>query len=239
VGYEIDSVENGRLAVEAMRDGHYDLVLMDIQMPEMDGWEASKAIRKLESARGGRTPILAMTAAVMKEETEKCFAAGMDGCVFKPIDPDQLYRMLDTHTQPRAASASSRHVPPRELNVKSGQADGGTIMNLDKARQRIPGGQEEFNETTRLLIEQCNRIFTEIRDSITARDVTVAKRGLHTLRGSASIFDAHLVISAVDQLDSIIDQADIIGTAEPLTHIEREIQRLTAALASYLESHPG
>jgi CheY-like chemotaxis protein len=93
-GHRADVACNGREAVEAVEDGAYDLVIMDCQMPEMDGFEATRRIRELE-ADGPRLPILAMTANAMEGDRERCLAAGMDDYVTKPIRPARLREAVD------------------------------------------------------------------------------------------------------------------------------------------------
>lgn len=95
-GYRVVTPVNGRMAVEAVRDGAFDVVLMDIQMPEMDGFEATAGIREMEASSGLRTPIIAMTAHALKGDREKCLEAGMDGYVAKPIRPDELYAAVES-----------------------------------------------------------------------------------------------------------------------------------------------
>jgi CheY-like chemotaxis protein len=94
-GYDLTIVSNGREAVEAVETRHYDIVLMDLQMPEMGGLEATEQIRKNEALRGGRIPIIAMTACAMTGDRERCLDAGMDGYVSKPIHKETLLRAIE------------------------------------------------------------------------------------------------------------------------------------------------
>jgi CheY-like chemotaxis protein len=95
-GHTTVTVVNGREAVAAVAAGAFDLLLMDVQMPEMDGWQATAAIRKAESATGGHIPIIALTAHAMKGDREACLIAGMDGYLSKPINSKELFALLDS-----------------------------------------------------------------------------------------------------------------------------------------------
>ena len=95
-GYSVMVADNGRAALEAIDQERFDLVLMDVQMPEMDGFEATAAIRGKESATGTRLQIIAMTAHAMKGDEERCLAAGMDGYVSKPIQIQALSRAIES-----------------------------------------------------------------------------------------------------------------------------------------------
>jgi CheY-like chemotaxis protein len=95
LGHAVDVATDGREALEKLELADFDLVLMDVQMPEMDGFEATAAIREMEKAKGGHIPILAMTAHAMKGDRERCLAAGMDGYIAKPVRGDDLVKEID------------------------------------------------------------------------------------------------------------------------------------------------
>jgi CheY-like chemotaxis protein len=108
-GHDVTLVDTGEKAVEAALAGTFDLVLMDVQMPRMDGFEATAAIRAHERARGGHLRIVAMTAHALKGDAERCLDAGMDGYLSKPLNAPQLYATVEA--EPVAASASAAAVP--------------------------------------------------------------------------------------------------------------------------------
>ncbi|BCS52237.1 response regulator [Geobacter sp. SVR] len=99
VGYQVDLAENGLKGVEMWGKENYDLVLMDIQMPYMNGFEATRVIREKEATRGGHTPIIAVTAHALSEDREQCLAKGMDAYISKPVDFKKCFetigRLLD------------------------------------------------------------------------------------------------------------------------------------------------
>ena len=102
-GHSVKVVANGREALESLEQGTYHLVLMDVQMPEMDGFEATGELRKREKETGLHTPIIALTAHAMKGDRERCLEAGMDGYLTKPIRAKELDDLLEDYTTPRAA----------------------------------------------------------------------------------------------------------------------------------------
>ena len=116
LGYSCDAVPDGRLAVEAIGRGGYDLVLMDCQMPEMDGFAATLEIRKTEKAKaalGGkvRVPIIALTGSATKGDRERCLEAGMDDYVTKPIEPARLAEVIERHLARVRDCRDAVHVP--------------------------------------------------------------------------------------------------------------------------------
>jgi CheY-like chemotaxis protein len=104
-GHEVDVVANGRDAVQAIAEHDYDLVLMDVHMPDMDGLEATAIVRQKEAETGRRTPIVAMTASAMKGDRERFLASGMDEYVSKPFEPDVLRALIESYTEPREPRA--------------------------------------------------------------------------------------------------------------------------------------
>jgi len=106
-GHMASVVSSGREALAALEKDSFDVILMDVQMPEMDGFEATAEIRKRENATGRHTPIIAMTAYAMRGDRERCLTAGMDGYVSKPVQPEELFQAIYTHTRPVGPAAPS------------------------------------------------------------------------------------------------------------------------------------
>ena len=98
-GHSVEVAADGREALEKLRGDKFELVLMDVQMPRMGGFEAAAAIREMEKTQGGHLPIIAMTAHAMKGDRERCLAAGMDGYISKPFRIDELLKEIESITQ--------------------------------------------------------------------------------------------------------------------------------------------
>ncbi len=113
-GHHLELVENGREAVEKFQPGRYDIVLMDVRMPEVDGFEATRRIRRLEEPGDTRTPIIAMTAHAMKGDRERCLEAGMDDYIAKPVKADALYQIIESITRPESEEDISNTEPPQQ-----------------------------------------------------------------------------------------------------------------------------
>ena len=116
-GHQVTTASNGREALEALEQSTFDLVLMDVQMPEMDGWEATEAIRRREQSTGAHIPILALTAHAMKEYEDRCHQAGMDGFLTKPFQPTRLYEAV------QSVSAMGRLGKPRPIDNQPSPSD--------------------------------------------------------------------------------------------------------------------
>ena len=195
-GAEVDIATNGRVAVEQVARQHYDAVLMDLQMPEMDGYEATRAIRR--DGRFADLQIIAMTAHAMASEKEKCLAAGMNDHVAKPIDPDSLFATLDRCLGRRPAKAPRT---PQPAATTTGLPD--TIPGIDMAAARqMLGGNDAL--LRRLLTDFHAKYLTldaAIADALAAGEVEKAERISHSLKGVSGNIRATRVYEAARAFD--------------------------------------
>jgi CheY-like chemotaxis protein/HPt (histidine-containing phosphotransfer) domain-containing protein len=222
-GHIVIVANNGREAVDELaNDDDIDLVLMDLQMPVMDGMEATIAIREHEKQQSRHTPIIAMTAAAMKGDREKCLQVGMDGYVSKPVDPEQLFNTLDEFA-PDTSSRTADAVP--------GGAEVSTIdvIDLDVAQARICGGFEAVKEVAQLLLEECPKLLAEIREGLASSEAVRVERGAHTLKSSADIFAAKRVVTAARRLEELAREGDLSSSENALGELEIEVKQLMDA----------
>ncbi|MCS7471523.1 response regulator [Stieleria sp. ICT_E10.1] len=222
-GHFVTIANNGKEAVDAVRNERYDVVLMDVQMPEMDGLEATIAIRELEQPNGRHTPIIAMTAAAMKGDREKCLQVGMDGYISKPIDPEQLSSTLQ-----QISPAESG--PAADVTAPAAPAESTDVIDLEFAQTRIPGGAQGVKEVAQLLIDECPKMIHEIREGLTNQDANQVRRGAHTLKGSADWFAAKRVVATAKQLENHAHDGDLDSASTVLPELEAEVRQLVDAV---------
>ena len=208
VGVTVDVANNGRIAVDKMLAsegrGPYDIILMDLQMPEMDGYQATARLRS--EARFAKLPIVAMTAHAMAEERDRCLAAGMNGHITKPIDPDTLFRTLASY-HATGGTVAKKTVPAKPKDEKVLP----TIAGIDVAGglKRVAGNQRLYLSLLKSFAEQQAGAAQAIRDALATRNVDIAKREAHTVKGVA----ANLGITALQAVASNLEKVIAEGQA--------------------------
>jgi signal transduction histidine kinase/DNA-binding response OmpR family regulator len=232
-GNEVVVANNGREAVEAYQSAEFDVVLMDVQMPEMDGYQATAALREMQESLGKRVPIIAMTAAAMKGDRERCLEAGMDAYISKPIAADQLREIIRQHV---ASYEDPGAAAPATVTWSD---DTDRPFQYATAIERIPGGAAAFPEMGRLLVSETPNMLQEIRAAIQAQDASLLERSAHTLKGTAEIFAAEHVVAHALRLESLGRSGQLQDAAPILADLERELDRLTAAVQNMLERVGG
>ena len=215
MGYSCDTVANGLEVLDALGRIPYDLILMDVQMPEMDGFEATRRIRELEKATGRRTRIVAMTAHAMAGDRERCLAAGMDDYVSKPLRKDDLLRALK-EAGPQA------HQDNNEKTFLHSRAE--LLSQCD-------GDEELVSELVSIFQENTPQIVQSIGDAIEKRDAPALAVGAHKLLSSLGAFGARQAGSLALRLERHGQENDFRGTKERFTELERATDKIYAALA--------
>jgi PAS domain S-box-containing protein len=193
-GHEVELAGNGREAMEMLVTGGpgFDLALMDVQMPEIDGLEATALIRRQEKVTGRHLPIVAMTAHAMKGDRERCLAAGMDAYISKPLHPDRLFAALD-----EVVGESPQ--PGSELEAERAGDKGfdrlAALGGFDNAAllARVEGDTQLLAEMAALFLKNYPQRLAEIRLAMEQNDARALERAAHALQGSVSNFEGTLV----------------------------------------------
>ena len=209
LGYRSDVVANGREAVEAMGLVPYAAILMDCQMPEMDGYEATQEIRRREGT-GRHTPIIALTADVLKDARAKSLAAGMDDHITKPLNPQELAAALGRWL-PRVDKFENQAVTAQSR--PEGAVD---HIALDGLRElERTGAPGLVKKITDMFLQDTPRQLTALRDSVQNGDSVRLVRVAHTLKGSAANLGAREMVRICDELQ-VIGEAENISIAPSL-----------------------
>ena len=223
-GHSVVVVDNGRAAVEKVAAESFDLVLMDVQMPEMDGIEATLAIRAAEAAGERHMPIIAMTAHAMKGDRERFLASGMDGYVAKPVRPAKLYEAVEG-VEP-ASNSSVQNSPI----VASQRETDDLPFRWETALERVDGREQMLRELVEVFFAECPKLIQQIRENIDIENGAELRRVAHTLKGSADVFGADGVSQAAHRLEQIGREGEFAGVEAALRVLEGEMERLVSAL---------
>jgi PAS domain S-box-containing protein len=218
MGHRADVVASGSEALEAFILVPYDVVLLDLQMAEMDGIEACRRIRKLADETARRTFIVAVTAHAMKGDREKYLAAGFDGYVSKPINPEELKAVMD--------SRSSVELPD-EL---SADAEAPKVLNLSDALALVEGNRELLAKIARAFLELYPKLIEDSRSAIGAGDHGVLARAARTIASSAGQLGAARVRASAKKLEELSRQGNFSAAPAVLDELYREIRLVESVM---------
>jgi CheY-like chemotaxis protein/HPt (histidine-containing phosphotransfer) domain-containing protein len=241
-GHRVKVAVNGHEALAALEaldaidaggdaKGGFDIVLMDVQMPVMGGYEATAAIRSKERTTERHIPILAMTAHAMAGDRERCLASGMDGYIAKPIRQellrDAMTELLPDAVGP-AASGSSPEAPASPVPAV------GKTPALDRAAlmERMGGDAKLVRKIGRLFVEDCPGMLARIRRAIARGDAEALRSEAHTLKGSAANFVATATVEAAARLEAQGRSGDLDGAKAAVALLARELRRLMKSLGA-------
>jgi signal transduction histidine kinase/CheY-like chemotaxis protein len=216
-GHSVTLAENGKLALAALDGATFDLVLMDMQMPEMGGQEAIAAIRERERHTGGHLPIIALTAHALKGDRERCLTAGADDYLAKPVTPAVLHERI----------AAIMPVKSSETALTPAFAPSRAAALL----ARVGGDPVLFRDVIELFLEDCPHQIDVIRQAIHDQQADRIYRSAHKLKGSAGNFDAHEIMALLQRLEARARDGDLATCASIFVEIEAEAERLLSALA--------
>jgi PAS domain S-box-containing protein len=220
-GHSVVVAGNGREALARLETGVFDLILMDVQMPDMGGLEATAVIRAKERDGAGHVPILAMTAHALKGDRERCLAAGMDGYISKPIRPQEMFRAIEN------LSAGPERPAARPDS---------DVLDRQEVLYRFDDDMDLLREAVRDFLDECPTRLQGLRDALACGDGAAVARLAHALKGSVGNFAARHAVEAAQKLETIGREGEVARGIEAYTELDEAIERLKPALLALPQS---
>ncbi|WP_414515593.1 GAF domain-containing protein [Synechococcus sp. W60.3] len=250
LGYMADVVANGQEVLDLLQRVQYDLILMDCQMPVMDGYEATRRLRQQERGSGHRTVVIAITANAMQEDRERCLQAGMDDYLSKPVLKEDLERVLNHWSQRIAPSAAGAANGPASPDPPSAEgANGNSAPTLpypiDAAYlDRVTGGDRQFQrELLQVFVQDCQNQLPHLRQAVTKGDPEELRKVAHRLKGASANVGANAFCQVARELEHLgvgLAQQGSLDSAAPewarASQGLEELERILADLCQYLQN---
>ncbi len=242
LGHRVWVVDDGEKAVKAWREGGYDAILMDWQMPVMDGNEATRMIREEEAGTDAHIPIIAMTAAAMKGDRQRCLDAGMDEYLSKPIDPRLLAEFLLAITP--AIPMGSDHDVDTSITHDTSLNDPSVplvvgrstdAIDVEFARERMGGCDDAMLiQLAKILLEEATQRVDEIKVGMANMDSELVARGAHTLKGAAASFNAEDVVQFAEEIERFGRASNLAPINTLLDPLAEEVKQMESALKLFI-----
>jgi two-component system sensor histidine kinase/response regulator len=227
-GHRITSVDNGRSAVDAIQRGkpRFDVILMDVQMPEMNGLEATAAIRRHEAASGGHVPIIALTAHAMQGDRERCLAAGMDGYLAKPIDVEELVATIESSVDGSPVPAADTTAAPAAKSSDRATFD-------ERAALAHAGNDRSLlRDVIRFFRADYPATIRRIARAVSQQDAEAVRMHAHALKGALATVGSPAGREAAFALELLGRSGDLATAAKHLEELRDVISALEQALES-------
>jgi CheY-like chemotaxis protein len=219
-GHRVDLASNGVEALDHVRSGHYDLVLMDVEMPRLDGVRAAAAIRTLDTPAAS-VPIVAISAHAAREDQERCLGAGMNAFLSKPMAADELLRTVERLAAGPADEAAGKERPDDDVDPN--------VLDLRKALERLEGDRELLCEVASIYADDAGPLLADLDAGLEASDSERAKLAAHSLKGLASNF-GRACAAAAEAVEFAARDGQFDEARRLRPQLEQEVTRLIAAL---------
>jgi two-component system, sensor histidine kinase and response regulator len=231
-GHAVFIAENGREALDSLaRHPNIDVILMDIQMPELDGLTAIRTIRSNEEKSGRHIPVIALTAHAMKGDREKCLEAGADDYLTKPVNSADLFAALDRANQMKNGKLPAPRVPA--------DVSRDPIMDVPQALERLDGDRELLEELAHLFADEWPKTSAEIESAVLASDAASLDRCVHGLKGAAANIGARRLSSAALELERLARAGNLEKAPHQWEIVKQEGTRLLEEFESFFRKVAG
>lgn len=228
LGHQVTLATTGQEAIDLHTQSPFEVILMDVQMPVMDGYEATRQIRAKEAESGAHVPVIAMTARAMHGDREACLAAGMDDYLPKPVRASELAAVL----RPIATRDRSIGQPDpgsRPVSVAGGSAD---VFDWHEALENVSGNRALLVEVVGTLVTEVPKLMGNVRDAVAAGDAHRISRSAHSLKGSLLFLGTTEAATVAQGLEEIGERGDAVAARPEFARLEEAVRQLLDALAA-------
>jgi CheY-like chemotaxis protein/HPt (histidine-containing phosphotransfer) domain-containing protein len=232
-GFACETASDGAKALERVQQSHFNLVLMDCQMPHMDGFEATRRIRECETrgplpGRSTRLPIVALTANALKGDRERCLEAGMDDYLTKPLQPETLMQTIRKHLSPNPTEPVPALPAPNEPTTSANES---RPLDWEPLLRRCCGRDEFARQILAKFREQSVQILDTLVQGCQQRDGELATRSAHSLKGMAATVSAEPLRQAAARAEAVSRAGDWDAVEQHLNGLRRELEECLAFAA--------
>jgi CheY-like chemotaxis protein len=223
-GHSVTVASNGSKAIQAYNGDQFDLLIMDVQMPEMNGLEATRVIRNLEKETGRRIPIIAMTAHAIKGDREHCLAAGMDGYLSKPINAEELFTTIEALFEEGQALTPTRELPSTA-----------PLFNAAKLMDRVGGDRQLLREVVDLFFRDAEPTVEAMGQALTRADCPELMRVSHRLKGALNNLELRAAAELAARLEHMAETNQLAGAHQLIREIVSNLAQARPALVALIQ----
>ncbi|MDH5682287.1 MAG: response regulator, partial [Spirochaetota bacterium] len=223
-GHTVVLADNGLEALNILETDNFDLILMDVQMPVLNGLEATIRIRKKESNTGKHIPIVALTAYAMKGDREACLKAGMDDYLSKPIKAKELFNIIENISD---TIQDTTPIPVEQTDHQD------TVVDLDKSLTRLADDQTLLMDVIEMFLESCSEQINSLENAIVNGEAGEVEHIAHTFKGAVSNLEAISSVKHALNLETMGREGDLSRAAEEFTLLKIELNKLIRYLKDY------
>lgn len=230
-GHTVTIANNGKEALDALEVQHFDLVLMDIHMPEMDGFEATAAIREQEKQSGKHLPIIALTANALKEDRDRCLNGGMDGYVSKPFESQELFNTINNLISQLGNQATQNTAAKPHLHLVTEVArKEESVIDIEKVQSRFMGNQALLKKVAEMFINETPQHLLDISAAIQRHDGAMLAASAHKFKGAIGNFSTQAAFDAAYKLEMMGRNNEMDQAEDVLKELVQSVEFLNVSL---------
>jgi CheY-like chemotaxis protein len=239
MGHTLVVAGNGKETLSLLKTHRFDLILMDIQMPEMDGLSATRKIRENERETRRHLPIIAMTAHAMKGDRERCIEAGMDGYVSKPITSQEVEEAIAGVLGVQEEPAPITGLEAKPAHATPPAAPSRIVWNMGETLERLGGDEKLFHEVIEIFLDDVPKHMAGLGRAIAAGDAEAVEGAAHTLKGELGYLGISEVSQKARELEEFGRNADLRFAADLYATLASEVSELLTSMRGTMGANPG